>query len=631
MAQVKGSLHRHLKWWKDNINNDYIVNVVESGYRLPLLEIPKDSYIRNNKSARDQESFVDDELNRLLLSGIIIKLSSKPTVVNALTVATNASGKHRLVLDMRHVNPLLNVPHYKYENIAIASSYFLKHGYMITYDLKSGYHHIDMHPAYVQYLGFAWKGVFYAYTTCPFGCSTSGLIFSKVLRELVKKWRSQGMALVMYLDDGFLTCPSAEETAQAAHIIKTDLMQAGFIINEQKSNWVPSQCVTWLGFVLNSKDNIFLMPEEKLLALKKKLSRNLYFASTCSAREVAKTVGSLCSMFHAFGPLVYFLTKDCTHWIEDRMNWTNRAPLSQLAINELQFWARNLYVVKPMPLVPDSARVLLIVYSDASAVGCGAFILEYREYDMMHHWTLDERSLSSTWREIRALVIFLKLHHNFFKDKSLKWYTDNQGVTTVVKKGSMKLDLHVCALEIFEVCLRNNIQLSVDWVPREQNKEADSLSRVEDPDDWGIDIRIFSAFNKSHGPFTVDVFASNITKQLPKFYSKYWCEGSAGVDAFAYSWKSENCWLVPPPGLIPRTLAHMKFSNAKGILVAPRWQSAVFWPLLHSGSSWNNGISLVHDYNRPSNFFKSCIYGNDVFSEKPFAGTIMILKIDFQV
>ena len=97
MAQVKGSLHRHLKWWKDNINNDYIVNVIESGYTLPLLEILKDSYIRNNKSARDQESFVDDELNRLLLSGIIIKLSSKPTVVNALTVATNASGKHRLV------------------------------------------------------------------------------------------------------------------------------------------------------------------------------------------------------------------------------------------------------------------------------------------------------------------------------------------------------------------------------------------------------------------------------------------------------------------------------------------------------------------------------------------------------
>jgi hypothetical protein len=206
MLRVKGSLRRNLPWWREHVTNNYIVNVVEEGYRLPLLDIPKSSCINNNKSAKYQADFVDVEIEKLLESGVLITCKERPTVVNALTVATNSAGKHRLVLDMRHVNPLLQVTHFKYENIQVASAYFQNKGYMITFDLKSGFHHVDIHPAYMQYLGFEWKNSYYAYSVCPFGCSSSGLIFSKILRELVKRWRSHGLSVVMYLDDGFVTC-----------------------------------------------------------------------------------------------------------------------------------------------------------------------------------------------------------------------------------------------------------------------------------------------------------------------------------------------------------------------------------------------------------------------------------------
>ena len=126
MYNVKGSLRRHLPWWRENVNNEYIVNVVAQGYRLPLLGIPKDSHINNNKSARDHVDFVDAELSNLLSSGVIQLVDKKPTVVNALSVATNIKGKHRLVLDLRNVNPLIHVPKYKYEDIRAASSYFFR-------------------------------------------------------------------------------------------------------------------------------------------------------------------------------------------------------------------------------------------------------------------------------------------------------------------------------------------------------------------------------------------------------------------------------------------------------------------------------------------------------------------------
>lgn len=39
-------------------------------------------------------------------------------------------------------------------------------------------------------------------TVLPFGLSTSGYIFSKVVREVVKHWRGRGLNIIMYLNDG---------------------------------------------------------------------------------------------------------------------------------------------------------------------------------------------------------------------------------------------------------------------------------------------------------------------------------------------------------------------------------------------------------------------------------------------
>jgi hypothetical protein len=90
---------------------------------------------------------VDSEVEKLEIAGVIVKANSKPTVINALSVATNAEGKNRLVLDLRSVNPLLNVTKYKYEDLKVASDYFKRGCFMAIFDLKSGYYHVDIHEA----------------------------------------------------------------------------------------------------------------------------------------------------------------------------------------------------------------------------------------------------------------------------------------------------------------------------------------------------------------------------------------------------------------------------------------------------------------------------------------------------
>ena len=41
--------------------------------------------------------------------------------------------------------------------------------YVITFDLKSGYHHVDVNKEHWRYLGFYWKKHFYVFKVLPFG------------------------------------------------------------------------------------------------------------------------------------------------------------------------------------------------------------------------------------------------------------------------------------------------------------------------------------------------------------------------------------------------------------------------------------------------------------------------------
>jgi len=81
---------------------------------------------------------------------------------------------------------------------------------MITFDLKSGYQHIEIHPDHLTFLGFAWKFPkeasirYFVFSVLPFGMSSAPNIFTKCLKPLEKYWRFNGVNIALFLDDGWL-------------------------------------------------------------------------------------------------------------------------------------------------------------------------------------------------------------------------------------------------------------------------------------------------------------------------------------------------------------------------------------------------------------------------------------------
>ena len=116
--------------------------------------------------------------------------------------------------------------------------------YVITFDLKSGYHHVDINEEHWRYLGFYWKKQFYVFKVLPFGLAIDCLlcILTKLLQPLVRYWRSKGIRAVLYVDNGIVAF-SALELAAGDPIaqVREDISKAGLTINVHKSCFSPSQ------------------------------------------------------------------------------------------------------------------------------------------------------------------------------------------------------------------------------------------------------------------------------------------------------------------------------------------------------------------------------------------------------
>ncbi len=96
-------------------------------------------------------------------------------------------------MDLRHVNQYFQKKHVKYEDWKVALSYFEMGAYMFSFDLKSGYHHVEIYE----------QTKYYKFTVLPFGLSTVPYIFTKLLKPLEKHWLYLGIRIAVFLDDGW--------------------------------------------------------------------------------------------------------------------------------------------------------------------------------------------------------------------------------------------------------------------------------------------------------------------------------------------------------------------------------------------------------------------------------------------
>ena len=637
LSFVKGRLRRALHEWKLIDAPKFIIEVIEFGSKLPFIHIPPPNVLKNNRSALMEVSFVEEAIQDLLKLNCLAELSVPPEIVNPLSVSIQKSGKKRLILDLRYINLHLFKNKFKCEDIADAKEVIKPGDFLFTFDLKSGYHHVDIFPEYTKYLSFSWtfsdgSTKYYSFLVLPFGLSTAPCLFTKLLKPLVKKWRSEGKAIVVFLDDG-LGAGATFNLAQIASLqVHSDLLKFGFLPNEDKCTWIPCQIITWLGSVLNMITSSISATDKRIQSLETDIDCVMLRPHDLfHVKRIAAIAAKIISLGNCIGNVARLMSRNLFVVINSSTSWNDHVYLNLEAISELKFWKNNVSKLNGIPLWPSKQKPSRIVYSDASDLACGSFItIENKVFHQ--NWSDAESRCSSTYRELSAVLLSLESFSKELRSQTVAWFTDNQNVLSIIEKGSNKSDLQEIALKIFDRCALNAITLEPQWIPRDLNYDADQISRIVDYHDYTINDDVFAYIDEAWGPHTIDRFACHYNKKVGRFNSKFFQPGTNGVDAFTQDWAYETNWLCPPVYLIVKVINHLRFCKAAGTLIVPLWKSADYWvSLCKDGVHWND---FIHDWMilpHISNLFIRGKAKNAIFGNGQLKFIVVALRIDFSV
>ena len=317
-----GRLYAAFDFWKNVLKaNDFVLDIVKFGYAIPFVTLPTPCFFKNNASSLNEQEFVRREIESLLSKGYVEEIVNPAYCCNPLTVVKGK--KLRLVLDLsRHVNKCVQYCPVKYENWDLLEQVVESSDYCINWDFVAGYHHVAILPEHRKYLGFAfnWGEVtrYFKFCQLPFGLSSACYVFTKLNRPFIKIWRNMGIRAFMYIDDGVGVFSSYQEGRRIAPIMKSHLQQSGFLINEDKSNWEPSQSLAWLGFLFDFSNmtlSVSVIKMQKVIDL----CGTLLKVQKVSPRQIAKVVGMIIAMQKAIGQEARFMTRYLTFWINDML------------------------------------------------------------------------------------------------------------------------------------------------------------------------------------------------------------------------------------------------------------------------------------------------------------------------
>eukprot|EP00854_Cymbomonas_tetramitiformis_P020173 gene20173-biopygen20803 len=166
-------------------------------------------------------------------------------------------------------------------------------------------------------------------------------------------------------------------------------------------------------------------------------------------------------------------------------------------------------------------------------------------------WNDELQKLHITHLELEAVYKTVRSFLSELEGKVVRLYCDNPAVVAMLLQfTSRNPELMRRMRKLWLLLELHDIELQARYLRSEANEWADWLSRDKDLDDWRINKKWFKYAEEQWGEHFVDRFASEISAQLPSYYSAWHDPGCEGVDSLAYDWREEHNWVNPLWGLL---------------------------------------------------------------------------------
>ena len=582
IAPQAGRTQKFLANWKLLTNDQDILNIVK-GWEIPLIDTPTQNKIPQDVRMNNLESqAMDKEVEDMLAKGAIrVAIPKEDQFLSNVFVTPKGEGQYRPIINLKRLNEYVPYHHFKMEGLKDVKHLLNKGDWMCKIDLKDAYFSVPLGTRSRKLVRFRWKGVLYEFLCLAFGIGPAPRIFTKLMKVPVSILRRLGIRLVIYLDDLLIMGSSQEEVIQARDTIMYLFYHLGLTINMKKSILSPSQELEFLGVLVNSLTMVFSLwwkKRQKLISRCQEVRQN----PKLTLRSLCSLIGKLWSTSAAVTPAplqLRFLQQSCIRAQAQKLHYEKEIELSSNAILELKWWIENLNLLDGNPLQIPSPD--LIICSDAAKTGGWGAVCHLGATGGT--WSMEEKQLHINVQELIAAEFAIRTFTRNRIPRAIHMKIDNTtALSYLVKMGGTKnLQMIEITKRIWKFLLQHKITLTAEWIPTDLNEAADWESRnVRDSSEWKLCPEVFKTLCLARGRPSIDLFASRISHQLPRYFSWKADPHCLAVDAFQQDWTKEFPYAFPPFCLITRVLRLVKVQQLeKLILITPLWPTQPWFPL----------------------------------------------------
>ena len=374
--RVGGCLAPHWRRWQTIGAESWVVTVLRDGYRVPFTDSPPPlsrtlvSFL-TYRAGSPRAQTLQQEVEGMLAKGALqIARDPGPGFYSRLFLVETRD-------HLSHLNEFVHLTRFKMETVASVLLSVSKGDFLASLDLKDVYFQISIHPSSRKLLRFMSEGMVYQFRALCFGLSTAPQVFTRVFAAVSAWAHSHGIRLLRYLDDWLILASSEQEAKQAVQSLLSHCRTLGIVINEKKSDLVPSQIAKYLGMTIDTEAGKVFPSQarvEKFLTVAESFCT--MDAPPAQLRQVI--LGRLASLEwlvpHGRLRMRSLQWHLKAHWSPESDPPSLPVPLPREVRRDLSWWMVRDHLLTGVRFrtpAPD-----LHLYSDASCSGWGAHLLD---------------------------------------------------------------------------------------------------------------------------------------------------------------------------------------------------------------------------------------------------------------
>ena len=490
------SIASKLSVWEEelhgDIDSDFILDGLRKGFRISNIssgDEVKEVSTPNHGSAYRHKELVEKELKYQISRGFYVTTNDRPKVISPIGAILKDNGVDvRIIHDGSQpfgeaMNDYSLHHSVKYQTLNEALELATPGTYLCKVDLRSAYRSVPINCIDYCMTGLQWtfegddNPTYLFDTRVPFGSGLGPMIFHRNSQAVRRFMYNRGYNnMVVYLDDFFIAEDSYERCREAQHVLLSLLIKLGFEISWSKVVG-PSQCVNFLGVLIDTRDCTLSLDSDKLFKLYNKL---LEFKTRkrASKRQLQSLAGSLNWACQAIRGGRYFLRRILND-INKLRHGSHKCRLSGEFHKDLEWWISYLHVFNGSVYYRRCEQVN--VYTDACNTGAGMFC----EGDWSYvNWQADDsvfRDVHINYQEVGAIMLSASRWAHTWRDKQVVVFTDSTVAKAIINKGTCRNKVIMNALrKLFWLSVTFNFTVRAVHIPGIIHIVPDCISRLHE-------------------------------------------------------------------------------------------------------------------------------------------------------